>query len=144
MRALTGVWSYIPLLLPAILKAAKLLTIPKTSCDSIGVTLPCCGSGRWRVRREPDAVTICCSLVPEKEPRIACVMDDGGLIVNEYMNIEEVVAMMDGGCPWARGRDYCASRMPRCGRKGHSVPLSVSVTDMLLARPCSAFVVAGV
>lgn len=96
-----GVGIDIPLLLPAILKAARLLTIPKTSCDKIGVTLPCCGSGRWRVRREPEAVTICCSLVPEKEPRIACVMEDGGLIVNEYMNMEEVVAMMAAECPQA-------------------------------------------
>lgn len=55
-------------------------------------------------------MTICCSLVPEKEPRIACVIEDGGLIVNEYMNMEEVVAMMGDWCPWAGVRGWTSFR----------------------------------
>lgn len=58
---------------------------------------PSCGSGLWMLRFEPEAVTICCSLVPENCPKIVEVIEEGGCIVNEYMNIEEVVAMMKGG-----------------------------------------------
>lgn len=43
---------------------------------------------------DPEAVTICCSLVPENCPRTAEVIDDGGCIVKLYMNIELVVAMV--------------------------------------------------
>ena len=39
-------------------------------------------------------MTICCSFVPANWPKMACVMEDGGWIVKEYMNIDEVVAMM--------------------------------------------------
>ena len=46
------------------------------------------------VIRAPDAVTICCSFVPANCPRIACVVAVGGCIVSEYMNIDEVVAMV--------------------------------------------------
>lgn len=46
------------------------------------------------VSRDPDAVTICCSLVPANWPSIAWVIAVGGWIVREYMNIDEVVAMM--------------------------------------------------
>lgn len=45
---------------------------------------------------EPEAVTICCSFVPENCPNTADVIDDGGCIVKLYMNIELVVAMMAG------------------------------------------------
>lgn len=83
----------IPLLLPANLKAARVLTIPKTSCERMVVILPCVGSGRCNVSRDPEAVTICCSFVPANWPRIACVMADGGCMVREYMNMDEVVAM---------------------------------------------------
>jgi hypothetical protein len=44
---------------------------------------------------DPDAVTICCSLVPANWPRIACVTAVGGWIVREYMNMFEVVAMVN-------------------------------------------------
>jgi hypothetical protein len=43
---------------------------------------------------DPEAVTICCSLVPENCPNTAEVIADGGCIVKLYMNIELVVAMM--------------------------------------------------
>lgn len=46
------------------------------------------------VSRDPEAVTICCSLVPANWPRIAWVIAVGGWIVREYINMEEVVAMM--------------------------------------------------
>lgn len=46
------------------------------------------------VSRDPEAVTICCSLVPANWPSIAWVMAVGGWIVREYMNMDEVVAMM--------------------------------------------------
>ena len=46
------------------------------------------------VRREPDPVTICCSLVPANCPRMACVIDVGGCMVREYMNMEDVVAIL--------------------------------------------------
>jgi hypothetical protein len=55
---------------------------------------PCDGSGRWSVRREPDAVTICCSFVPANCPSIAWVIAVGGCTVKLYMNIDEVVAMV--------------------------------------------------
>lgn len=46
------------------------------------------------VSREPEAVTICCSLVPANCPSMACVMDEGGWIVREYMNMLDVAAML--------------------------------------------------
>lgn len=83
----------LPLLLPANLKAAIALIIPKTSCESAVMIFPCDGSGLWRVRREPDAVTICCSFVPANCPSIAWVMAVGGLMVKLYKNWFDVVAM---------------------------------------------------
>ena len=83
----------IPLLLPANLKAAKVRIMPKTSWESMVVIFPCVGSGLCMVIRDPDAVTICCSFVPANCPSIACVIEVGGWMVSEYMNIEEVVAM---------------------------------------------------
>ena len=56
--------------------------------------LPCVGSGRWIVRRDPEAVTICCSFVPANCPRIAWVIDEGGWIVREYMNMLDVAAIL--------------------------------------------------
>ena len=50
--------------------------------------------------REPDPVTICCSFVPANCPRIACVIDEGGWMVREYMNMLEVAAMMP---EWMQG-----------------------------------------
>lgn len=44
-------------------------------------------------------MTICCSFVPANWPRIACVIEDGGCMVREYINIDEVVAMMSGSEP---------------------------------------------
>ena len=41
------------------------LMMPKMSCVKMVLTLPCLGSGWSSVRREPEAVIICCSLVPE-------------------------------------------------------------------------------
>jgi hypothetical protein len=46
------------------------------------------------VSREPDAVTICCSFVPANCPSIVCVIEEGGCIVSEYMNMLEVAAML--------------------------------------------------
>jgi hypothetical protein len=46
------------------------------------------------VNFEPDAVTICCSLVPANWPRMAWVIAVGGWIVREYINICEVVAIV--------------------------------------------------
>jgi hypothetical protein len=43
---------------------------------------------------DPDAVTICCSFVPENCPNIACVIAEGGCMVKLYMNMELVVAML--------------------------------------------------
>lgn len=60
------------------------------------MTLPWVASGRWMVSFEPDAVTICCSLVPENWPRIACVTAEGGWIVREYMNMFDVMVAMAG------------------------------------------------
>ena len=85
----------IPLLLPANRKAAKVRIIPKISCDSIVLIFPWEGSGRWIVSREPEAVTICCSFVPANCPRMACVIEVGGCMVSEYMNILEVAAIVD-------------------------------------------------
>ncbi len=68
--------------------------MPKTSWDRMVLILACVGSGRYIVSREPDAVTICCSLVPANCPSMACVIDVGGWIVREYMNMELVVAMI--------------------------------------------------
>jgi hypothetical protein len=87
----------LPLLLPANLNAAIALIIPKTSCERAVTIFPCEGSGRWRVRREPEAVIICCSFVPANCPRIAWVMAVGGWTVKLYMNIDEVVAMLSRG-----------------------------------------------
>lgn len=84
----------LPLLLPASLKAAIALIIPNTSCESAVMILPWAGSGRWRVRRDPEAVTICCSFVPANCPRIAWVIAVGGWTVKLYMNIVEVVAIL--------------------------------------------------
>ena len=84
----------IPLLLPASLNAARVLMIPKTSCDRTVVILPCVGSGRKIVSREPDAVMICCSFVPANCPSMACVIAVGGCMVRAYMNIEDVAAIM--------------------------------------------------
>jgi hypothetical protein len=84
----------LPLLLPANLNAAMALIIPKTSCDSAVTIFPWEGSGRCKVRREPEAVTICCSFVPANCPRIAWVMAVGGCTVKLYINIDEVVAMV--------------------------------------------------
>jgi hypothetical protein len=44
--------------------------------------------------RDPDAVTICCSFVPENWPNIAWVTAEGGCMVREYMNMELVVAIL--------------------------------------------------
>ena len=44
--------------------------------------------------RDPEAVTICCSFVPANWPKIACVMDAGGWIVREYMNMLEVAVIL--------------------------------------------------
>jgi hypothetical protein len=68
--------------------------IPNTSWESAVIIFPCDGSGRWRVRRDPDAVTICCSFVPANWPRMAWVTAVGGCRVKLYMNIEDVVAMI--------------------------------------------------
>lgn len=76
--------------------------MPKTSCEKSVCTLPCAGSVRCRVSFEPAAVTICCSLVPENCPRMACVMAVGGWMVSEYMNMDEVVAMVLDGPRSAR------------------------------------------
>lgn len=46
------------------------------------------------VSREPEAVTICCSLVPENCPSIVCVIEEGGWIVREYMNMLDVAAIL--------------------------------------------------
>ena len=46
------------------------------------------------VSREPEAVTICCSLVPANCPSIVCVMEEGGWIVREYMNMLDVAAIV--------------------------------------------------
>ena len=86
----------IPFVLPANLKGAKVRMMPNTSCDKMGETFACVGSGLWIVSREPAAVTICCSFVPANCPRIAWVTEVGGWMVREYMNMELVAAMMDG------------------------------------------------
>ena len=67
------------------------------------VILPWVGSGLWIVSRDPDAVTICCSFVPANWPSIACVIDEEGWMVSEYMNIEDVVAIVS----------YCRPRGPQ-------------------------------
>jgi hypothetical protein len=46
------------------------------------------------VSREPEAVTICCSFVPANWPKMACVMAEGGCMVSEYRNMDEVVAIL--------------------------------------------------
>lgn len=84
----------VPLVLPASLKAASDRIMPNISWDIIVVILPSIGSGRLRVRREPDAVRICCSFVPANCPRMACVVAEGGCTVRAYMNIEEVMLAM--------------------------------------------------
>lgn len=40
-------------------------------------------SGRKRTKFDPEAAMICCSLVPENWPVIACVTEVGGWIVSE-------------------------------------------------------------
>ena len=88
----------LPLLLPASLNAAIALIIPNTSCDNAVMILPCDGSGRCSVSRDPEAVTICCSFVPANCPRIAWVMAVGGCSIKLYINMDEVVAMvLEGG-----------------------------------------------
>lgn len=57
--------------------------MPKISCERRVMTFPRLGLGRRSVRREPEAVMICCSLVPENCPSTACVTADGGWIVRE-------------------------------------------------------------
>lgn len=52
------------------------------------------------VSLEPDAVTICCSLVPENCPSTADVIAAGGCIVKLYMNIELVVAILRMDARW--------------------------------------------
>lgn len=59
--------------------------------------LPWAGSGRCKVRRDPDAVMICCSFVPANCPRIDWVIAVGGWTVKLYMNMVEVVAILIGG-----------------------------------------------
>lgn len=53
------------------------------------------------VKREPDAVTICCSFVPANWPSIAWVIEEGGWMVKAYMNIDDVVAIASKGRPKA-------------------------------------------
>lgn len=84
----------IPLLLPASLNGASALMIPKQSCVNSGEILPWVGSGLCMVSFDPEAVTICCSLVPANCPSTADVIADGGCIVKLYMNIELVVAIV--------------------------------------------------
>lgn len=80
----SGGWEAdLPFVLPASRKHAMDLMMPKTSCVTRVMTFPRLGSGRRRVRRDPEAVMICCSLVPENWPRMACVTDEGGWIVRE-------------------------------------------------------------
>lgn len=100
----------VPLLLPASLKAASVRMMPKTSCERMVLILPWVGSGLWMVRREPEAVTICCSLVPANCPSIAWVMEVGGWMVSEYMNIDEVVAMLGSCEPEGDRRSIYSSR----------------------------------
>ncbi len=45
---------------------------------------------------DPEAVMICCSFVPANCPSTADVIAEGGCIVKLYMNMELVVAMVDG------------------------------------------------
>jgi hypothetical protein len=73
---------------------AKLRMMPKQSWDMISATVPVSWFGCFRVMREPLAVRICCSLVPVNCPTMAWCKAVGGLMVREYMNMEEVVAMM--------------------------------------------------
>ncbi len=70
------------------------LIMPKTSWETRGITFPWVGSGRRRVSREPEAVMMCCSLVPENWPRMACVMLEDGWMVREYMNMLDVAAIL--------------------------------------------------
>lgn len=106
----------IPLLLPANLKGAKVLIIPNTSWDKSVLIFPCVGSGRCIVSREPDAVTICCSFVPANCPSIACVIEEGGWMVREYMNMDEVVAMVQSVQP-----QCCCTRFCCCERSKSSI-----------------------
>lgn len=87
----------LPLLLPARRKAAMDRMMPKTSWERMVRTLPWAGSGLRRERRVPQAVMICCSLVPENWPTTAWVTVDGGWIVSEYMNMLDVVAILTAG-----------------------------------------------
>lgn len=86
-----------PLWLPARRKAEMQRIMPKMSCDKSVFVLPWRGSSWRSERRDPEAVMICCSLVPANWPSSACVIAVGGWIVNEYMNMFEVVAMAEGG-----------------------------------------------
>ena len=63
------------------------------------MTLPWDGSGRDKVRRDPEAVKICCSLVPLNCPAMACVMVVGGWMVKEYRNMFEVAAILKEFAP---------------------------------------------
>ena len=58
------------------------------------MTLAWVGLGRWRVKWEPEAVRICCSFVPANWPTIAWVTEADGWRVREYMNSDEVVAIL--------------------------------------------------
>ena len=99
-------------MLPASRKDEIARMIPNISCESRVVTFPRVGSGRSSVRRDPDAVTICCSLVPENWPRIAWTMVVGGWIVSEYRNIFEVAAMF-AICPRHEVRNVCCDATER-------------------------------
>lgn len=100
------IWD-IPLLLPASLKTANPRIMPKQSCVNSGEILPWFASGLCMVSFDPDAVTICCSLVPENCPRTADVIADGGCIVKLYMNIELVVAIFAVQSKTSRLREKC-------------------------------------
>lgn len=69
--------------------------MPKTWWVRTGEIRWACASVRCRIRREPEAVMICCSLVPANWPRIAWCTAVGGWMVKEYMNRFEVVAMLE-------------------------------------------------
>ena len=66
---------------------------PKQSWVNKGDTRPTEESGLWIVSFDPDAVTICCSLVPANCPRIVLVIAEGDCIVKLYMNRFDVVAI---------------------------------------------------
>lgn len=103
---------HVPLLLPASLNAASPRMIPKQSWVKRGTILPWLASGLWMVSFDPEAVTICCSFVPENCPNTADVIEEGGWIVRLYMNIELVVAMVSDTrrlVNWERERGQTAA-----------------------------------